>query len=286
MLRASIILLFLLWLTPTQLAAAECDEVGCVAEQTFYMSWALGYGQRSNPLHGGNTLPLALLPEIYYYGERWFFDNGRIGSALYIRDNWQLSINGQFNHEKGYFKNWFGGNVFQLDNAPLLLPDLTTSAEVIGPLPLSINEVNKRPTAFDIGLQLDWFNKRWQWQWAIWQDASGKHHGQYVTVGVARLWHTPVGAWQLGSRVHWKSANLIDTYYGISADEAGNGLPYQGQSSVQPELRLNWTLPLSDKLSVIAFGRYLHLDDAMTDSPLVKSDYIVTWFAGISYRFY
>jgi outer membrane protein len=61
---------------------------------------------------------------------------------------------------------------------------------------------------------------------------------------------------------------------------------YQGRDSWQTELRLNWNKPLTERLSLLVFLRYLQLDSAMTDSPLVRSDNVTTWFGGVSYRFF
>lgn len=261
-----------------------CDvESLCATEQQLHLSVALGYGQRSNPLYGGEELPLVVLPDVYYYAEHWFFDNGKLGTGWALSEQWHLSLLGQFNQEKGHFQKWFGGNAFQFSSAT---PGPSITDERYGPLQASVREISKRPTAFDLGLQLDWFAANWQLQAVLWQDISNTYQGQHATVSMARNWQSGFGNWQLGAKLHWKSAKLIDTYYGIDNNEPFYLPRYNGKASWQPELRLSWQKPLSERVSLLTFLRYLSLDDAMTDSPLVKSDNVTTWFLGISYRFY
>lgn len=265
---------------------SRCQGDDCIAEQQLYLSWALGYGQRSNPLHGGKKLNLVLLPDIYYYSKYWFFDNGRLGSSVALGDATQLSIIGQFNQEKGYFKQWFSGNLLQFEADILSMPQFSSSVDRQAPFQVAVSQVSKRPTAYDVGLQLDTLSQGTLWQLAYWTDVSGQHHGQYASVGARRGWQSLYGKWQLSAHIHWKSARLIDTYYGLTALEVPPGQEYQGRDSWQAELRLNWNKPLTERLSVVVFLRYLQLDSAMTDSALVRSDHVTTWFGGVSYRFY
>lgn len=278
-----ILLLLLSWQINAE-PATECPQSAqCVEEQQLHLSLALGYGQRSNPLYGGEELPLVILPDIYYYGRYWFFDNGKLGSSLALSDNWQLSVLGQFNQEKGYFQKWFGGNLLQFNHTAMVGPSF---AEERSAQAVSVQQVSKRPTAFDLGLQLDWFDENWQLQATVWQDVSNTYKGQHASVSIGHGWQLSSGLWQATAKLHWKSAKLIDTYYGIDNNEPFYLPRYDGRPSWQPELRLSWQKPVSERVSVLAFVRYLHLDDAMTLSPLVRSDNVTTWFLGVSYRFF
>ena len=267
-------------------APACGNTANCVAEQQLHLSLALGYGQRSNPLHGGEMLPLVVLPDLYYYSEYWFFDNGKLDTSWQLSPSWSLSLVGQLNAEKGYFQKWFSGNAFQLRSSHANFSTPTLQDERFGPAQASVREISKRPTAFDAGLQLDWFGDNWQVQTQLWQDISNKYQGQHASIAAARSFDTVSGNWQLNAKLHWKSAKLIDTYYGIDNNEPFYLPRYNGKASWQPELRLSWQYPLSQRTALLAFVRYLHLDDAMTDSPLLQDNNVTTWFFGISYRLF
>lgn len=265
-------------------AAPICTDSNCVEEQQLHLSAALGFGQRSNPLFGGETLPLIIVPDLYYYGKYLFFDNGKLGSSWQLTPELTLSLAAQLNSEKGYFQKWFAGNAFQFrsTNAGISTPILND--ERFGPQQVSVREVNKRPTAVDGGIQLDWFRQSWQLQAAWWHDISNNYNGQNASISASHHWQNPLGNWLLSGKLYWKSARLIDTYYGIDNNEPFYLPRHQGKASWQPELRLSWQYPLSERTAVLAFVRYLHLDDAMTDSPLVQDNNVTTWFLGISYR--
>ena len=188
--------------------------------------------------------------------------------------------------EKGYFQKWFSGNAFQLQSSHASFSTPTLQDERFGPAQASVREISKRPTAFDAGLQLDWFGDNWQLQTQLWQDISNKYQGQHASIGAGRSFETVSGNWQLNARLYWKSAKLIDTYYGIDNNEPFYLPRYNGKASWQPELRLSWQYPLSQRTALLAFVRYLHLDDAMTDSPLLQDNNVTTWFFGISYRLF
>jgi MipA family protein len=283
-LRYGLLLLSMLCFGAKAQPVQSCNNPApCVAEQTFSLSLALGYGQRSNPLYGGSTLPLILLPDVYYYAEHWFFDNGKLGTSWALNEQWQLSIVSQLNQEKGYFQKWYSGNAFQLSQS---LGSPSFAAKSSGPMQASVQEISKRPAALDAGLQLDWFGEQWQVQSLLWQDISNTYQGQHASIGASRVWQSLLGNWQLGAKLQWKSAKLIDTYYGIDNNEPFYLPRYNAKPGWQPELRLSWQRPISERVALLAFIRYLHLDDAMTNSPLVRSNNVTTWFFGVSYRLY
>lgn len=269
-------------------AALACtkDEDGCVESEQFQLSVALGAGQRSNPLYDGESFPMLLLPDFSYYTDTWFIDNGTVGYSLAQNDQFAVSLVMRLNSEKGYFQRWFAGNVITMNSSGSFLPpEVETGAEK-SMSAVSVEHVKKRPTAVDAGLQFNWFGEQWQSRLNLWQDINSKYEGQNASLSLSRFWPLAGGQFDLSTSLYWKSAKLIDTYYGVGEDELYYLERYQGRASWQPELRLGWQKALTSRWSVLTFYRYLHLDDAMTDSPLVQDDSVQTWFVGMSYRFY
>lgn len=66
----------------------------------------LGLGMRSNPLHGGEDIPLVLLPEVSYYGERFFLKNLEMGFTLFEDDRHQFSMLATPGYDQMYFNRW------------------------------------------------------------------------------------------------------------------------------------------------------------------------------------
>lgn len=269
-------------------AALACskDEDGCVESEQFQLSVALGAGQRSNPLYDGESFPMLLLPDFSYYTDSWFIDNGTVGYSLAQNNQFAVSLVMRLNSEKGYFQRWFAGNVITMNTSGSFLPpEVETGAEK-SMSAVSVDHVKKRPTAVDAGLQFNWFGDQWQSRLNLWQDVNSKYEGQNASLSWSRFWPLAGGQFDLSTSLYWKSAKLINTYYGVGEDELYYLERYQGRASWQPELRLGWQKALTSRWSVLTFYRYLHLDDAMTDSPLVQDDSVQTWFVGMSYRFY
>lgn len=269
-------------------AALACtrDEDGCVESEQFQLSVALGAGQRSNPLYDGESFPMLLLPDFSYYTDTWFIDNGTVGYSLAQNDQFAVSLVMRLNSEKGYFQRWFAGNVITMNSSGAFLPPEVETGTEKSMSAVSVGHVKKRPTAVDAGLQFNWFGEQWQSRLNLWQDVNSKYEGQNASLSWSRFWPFAGGQLDLSTSLYWKSAKLIDTYYGVGEDELYYLERYQGRASWQPELRLGWQKALTSRWSVLTFYRYLHLDDAMTDSPLVQDDSVQTWFIGMSYRFY
>lgn len=283
----SVVWFFLICLLYSNVAlACSKSEDGCVESEQFQLSLALGAGQRSNPLYDGDSFPMLILPDFSYYTDTWFIDNGTFGYSLMQNERFAASVVMRLNSEKGYFQRWFAGNVITMNSSGAFLPPEVDTGIQKSMSAVSVEHVKKRPTAIDAGLQFNWFGEQWQSRLNLWQDINSKYEGQNASLGWSRFWPLAGGQFDLSTTLYWKSAKLIDTYYGVGEDELYYLQRYDGRASWQPELRLGWQKALTSRWSVLTFYKYLHLDDAMTDSPLVQDDSVQTWFIGMSYRFY
>ena len=74
----------LLLLLFSQFCAADCEQASdsCAAVGEWKFSLSVGAGVYTNPLHGGDNIPLILIPKISYYGEQVFFENNTLGYTL------------------------------------------------------------------------------------------------------------------------------------------------------------------------------------------------------------
>ncbi|WP_337841526.1 MipA/OmpV family protein [Rheinheimera sp.] len=285
-----LLMIVLLCLSGLQTAFASCTETSasadCVEPGQLNLALALGLGQRTNPLHQGENVPLLLIPDVSYYGDRWFWDNTTAGYSLVQQPDFVLSLVVKLNQEKGYFQRWFAGNLMTYSTSGSLLPPEVDTGATKQMAMVSVTEVNKRPTAWDAGVQLQWFGQGWQLGMNLMQDASGAYDGQNASVSASTQVPLAGGQLQLGANLHWKSSKLIDRYYGLDDSELFYLQRYRGEASWQPEFRLGWQKALTPQWSLLSFYRMLLLDDAMTDSPLVKSSRVHTWFVGVSYQFF
>ncbi|MCH8536849.1 MAG: MipA/OmpV family protein [Alkalimonas sp.] len=252
---------------------------------SWQLGLAVGLGQSSTPLHGAKALPLLLMPDVSYYGNYVFFDNGVLGVSTPLDPQWTLSLVSRLNPEKGYFYRWHISSINVIDQSFQYMPTVSQEPRNQQQTEVSVDEVSRRPTALDGGMQLNGNFDRWSLRLNAWTDISGQHHGHQLTAVASWYRQSAYGHWRWSTGLHWKSEQLMNRYYGISVDEAPQLQRYQGKASWQPQVEMAWSLPISSGWSVMAFYRYRWLDHAMTRSPLVKHNYVHSWFIGWSYRF-
>ncbi len=302
--RFALRFIFVCWSVASAAAhAAACPDdadstatAPCETTNQFHFSLAMGAGFRSNPLYGGHNMPLWLMPDLAYYGQHWFFDNGTLGYSWALSPELTLSLVSRLNEEQGYFRRASFSNVFSSQRiaddglaGPVQKNEMTESVAAV-----DIGQVSKRPWAIDGGLQLDWQKAQWQVRANWWHDISNKYQGSHAKVSVAYHLSHMTGDWGISSALAWKSAQLLDTYYGLAVDDGGN--PNVAVAGFQPEVGVHWSYALDKNWALLSLFRYRWLNIDLQDeqnpeidtqqSPLLAEAFVRSWFIGVSYRFY
>ncbi len=302
--RFALRFIFVCWSAASAAAhAAACPDdadstatAPCETTNQFHFSLAMGAGFRSNPLYGGHNMPLWLMPDLAYYGQHWFFDNGTLGYSWALSPELTLSLVSRLNEEQGYFRRASFSNVFSSQRiaddglaGPVQKNEMTESVAAV-----DIGQVSKRPWAIDGGLQLDWQKAQWQVRANWWHDISNKYQGSHAKVSVAYHLSHMTGDWGISSALAWKSAQLLDTYYGLAVDDGGN--PNVAVAGFQPEVGVHWSYALDKNWALLSLFRYRWLNIDLQDeqnpeidtqqSPLLAEAFVRSWFIGVSYRFY
>lgn len=274
--------------------ANDCEQItdSCATVGEWKFSLAVGAGVYTNPLHGGDDIPLVLIPQISYYDEKVFFDNNTLGYSFFDNDRLIISAITQLNHEKAYFTRWHPQNILieSISSGDTVIPSEGEPVEGDQDVEINIKDVSNRRWAIDAGVQFNWFiNQTTDLQVQILHDVNNVYsgfNGQVELTRIMRIAPLPntVMSFSVGTNI--KSKNLVDYYYGISQiTESSVDLDYQGKLSINPYFRLVLTHQLSERWRAKLNLKRIFLDDAMTESPLVKDDYINTIFAGVSYDF-
>lgn len=302
--RFALRFIFVCWSVASAAAhAAACPDdadstatAPCETTNQFHFSLAMGAGFRSNPLYGGHNMPLWLMPDLAYYGQHWFFDNGTLGYSWALSPELTLSLVSRLNEEQGYFRRASFSNVFSSQRiaddglaGPVQKNEMTESVMAV-----DIGQVSKRPWAIDGGLQLDWQKAQWQVRANWWHDISNEYQGSHAKVSVAYHLSHMTGDWGISSALAWKSAQLLDTYYGLAVDDGGN--PNVAVAGFQPEVGVHWSYALDKNWALLSLFRYRWLNIDLQDeqnpeidtqqSPLLAEAFVRSWFIGVSYRFY
>ena len=117
---------------------------------------------------------------------------------------------------------------------------------------------------------------------AVSQDAAGVHQGQEASLSFGVPWHGK--RWELISSlgIKWKSANLVDYYYGVRETEANANRPsYEGSSAFALTSDLTLTSQVSWNWLLFASVQGERLPSAITGSPIVEDEYQLSSFVGI-----
>lgn len=280
--------------------AADCQQESdnCAAVGKWNFSVSLGAGAVTNPLHGGNNIPLVVIPTISYYGENIFFENNTLGYSFFENEHLIISAIGKLNYEKSYFSRWHPENIFVDSSTSNSTAATTPEAgigtgdqnEVIQEPVVNVNEVSDRDWAIDAGIQLNWFiNKATDAKLNILHDINNVYNGFNGQLAFTRrvtieALPSTIMSFSLGA--NWNSENLVDYYYGISKKRDPKAKQsYQGKQSVNPYLRFALKHQLSEHWRVRVQMKRVFLATGTTDSPLVKKDHVNTVFAGVTYDF-
>lgn len=265
---------------------ADDQPVVLPEERRWRLGAALGYGERSNPLIQSDDIPVIVDLDIAYFGKRWFFDNGDLG--LSITDNRLFTSNlvARVNSDRTFFSKTntrFVSFQFMTGGATGALSDPTTGEVLDTPQPL---KPPKRDYAVEVGLETLLDGEWGQATLRAFHDVSGTHEGYELSADYS--YRTTRGRWSVAPSVgvSWKSAALSDYYWGVHENEDSAALHfYEARGGLGWEAGLRASYYLSKSLRLAFSANYEQLQHSIAQSPLVKRDYVLGYFAGLGWQF-
>ncbi len=297
------ILAVLLYTLPV--LAQEPEGQGTEQASPWTLGVALGQGRRDNPFVGSDDIQLNAVLDIAWYGERFFFDNGDVGLNLSTTD--QLSLNALvvFNNERNYYSYLNNGssgldllNLKRIAQEQGLDSPSIAGGEGVDLDSLTIQELEplvfqdvdsslaQRDFAVSSGLEFIYSHAWGDIQGQLLADVSDVHGGQSAWLAYSYPWYTPKSEVSLSLGLDWKSASLVDYYYGVQRDERIDGRPsYRAGSGVNSVIRLSARHALSDRWHLVGVMEREYLSGAIRNSPIIKRDAVNTIFLGLYYQF-
>jgi outer membrane protein len=286
--NATMYVKWLLWaaclagIAPLRAAAAADDCRGpsddCVAVGHWNFSVALGAGVRTNPLVNGEDIPLVVIPQFSYYGKRFFIDDLDVGFTLAENASNTLSLVASPGYDRVYFYRTDLQNFFIVGFSPSGPAIYTTNMQLA--TSLGAPQVAPRPRRVTYLAGPEWTFKAGgiSGQLDVLHEVTGQNGGDEVRAALGIPLMESKGKLTANVGVTWKSAAIVDYYYGISTI-------YQGRAALDPFVKLGYTLPLAGKWHFNAFAEYETLGSAIADSPLVAEHHVETVFVGAVYTF-
>lgn len=251
-----------------QSAAAQTNcntpSPDCVVVGKVDISVSLGAGARSNPIHGNSDIPLAVVPQISYYGKRFFLEDLELGVTVHESDANTFNLIATPGYDRVFFYSDDLQNIFvELSSNP-------GAGSVEFP-------ITPKHTTYLLGPEWMFHYSRFTGLVDALYEVTGEHDGYEVRAAVAAPLIESKSSLVASAGVTWKSAETVRYYYGVE------GL-YQPGSALSPFLKLAYSRPLSDRWALSAFAHYEYLDASVADSPIVSDPAVVTAFVGLVFR--
>lgn len=277
-------------------------------ERAWTLGLGLGHGRRSNPFVASDAQDIHAVLDLAWYGERFFFDNGDVGFNLSTQPRHALSAVLTFDNERNYFSYLSNGSsgldIFNLRElaetagvatggevgvagGPLVPVEDLTVAELEALIGEDLDtELPDRDFAANAGLEFLYISQWGDIQAQLLTDVSNTHQGESAWLSWSKPWFVGTTALSLSLGAEWKSANLVDYYYGVTRAEALPGRPvYRGGAGTNGVVRFSARHELSDHWQLVSVLERQYLSSAIHRSPIIHEDTVDTFFFGLYYAF-
>jgi MipA family protein len=267
-------------------ASEECrgPSEDCAVVGQWNVSIGVGAGEITNPLYNSQNIPLVLIPHVSYYGKRFFLDDLDVGFTLLDTDSNTLSLIATPGYDRVYFYRSDPQNFFVTGVAPGGTNDTVAVGNGGGignqvPSQDATRLLN-RPRHFTYLAGPEWTFKfaGISAQLDVLREITDQDNGEEVRAALGAPLLRRKGVLSANFGVTWKSASIVNYYYG----EPGI---YQGGGAFDPFVKLAYTLPLSSKWRFDAFYQYERLANSIANSPIVADHSVATLFVGAIYTF-
>ncbi len=252
----------------------------CVAVGHWNFSIALGGGVRGNPLANSASIPLVVIPQVSFYGKRFFLDDLDLGFTLgEIREN-TFSLIASPGYDRVYFyrsdlQNFFVNGFPATGGA--------VSANNTGSEGHGLGTTRRFPSrtphvTYLAGPEWTFAHHGFSAQIDLLHEITDQNEGNEIRAAIGVPLLEAHGTLSANAGITWNSAGIVNYYYG-----AAN--VYTGGSALDPFVKIGYVLPLGGRWRFNSFAEFEHLAHAVADSPIVNQHHVTTVFAGVVYGF-
>lgn len=261
--------------------AAEANE------SRWQFSIGLGFGVRTNPVMDNDNIPLIVLPQLSYQGERFFIQNLDFGYALFQKDAQQLNLLLTPSYDQIFFNEWDVSNyINQSTLASAAVADKSSpSLESTNNRAIDKSRLHDRHMAALAGAEYrhNFYDVDFQVQ--VLREVTGYYDGSELRFALSKNISTGKHDVKLTAGANWQSAVTINYFYGLPEAESPGNYAYKADAGVTGLLRFDWSYQLDEHWSLRFFTSYRHLSHSISNSPLVTQNNVITAFAGGVYHF-
>jgi outer membrane protein len=279
--------------------ACDPETEDCVEIGEWQLSLGIGAGVRTNPVEDTPDIPLFLVPEVSYTGERFFIDNLDFGAFLWESSNQQLNLLATPGYDQVYFHRWSPSNFFinvnnfataakdgdEGENIPVIDTDYNTELVAPGFRDMQERNLRDRHTAGMGGLEYYWYTPLVDVQLVFLSDFTAVHYGEEARISLGKYWAG--GRHQVSTSIGavWQSSEIINYYYGVTLPEADESGPYAADAAWTPLVSVDWNYQLTERWDLRLLANYRQLPNEISASPLINDNKVITVFIGGVYHF-
>jgi outer membrane protein len=247
-------------------------------------SLGLGAGIRTNPVMDNDDIPLVVIPQLSYQGERFFIQNLDFGYTLFQNERQQFNVLATPSYDQVFFNKWDINNFIERSGLAL---DSSKDNPTVEPTNRIIDKrlLHKRRMAGLAGVEYSHSLYGLDVQLQLLAEATGYYNGTEARVAVSKAINLGKHDVKLTLGTNWQDAKTLNYFYGLPTQEALNHAPYNAAAGFTSLLRFDWSYQLDEHWSLRFFTSYRHLSSSISDSPLVTSNNAITAFAGGVYHF-
>lgn len=260
-------------------------------ESAWHFSLGVGAGVRTNPVEYSKNLPIFLLPQVEYNGERFFIQNLDFGVVLQESESQSLNLLLTPSYDQMFFDRWNSGNFYveSFNGTGLVGTKGLPPPEIVGDerdfSSLERLRLHKRRMTALTGVEYNFFNDDFDIQVQWLKDILDIHQGSEVRFLVGKNWRQNRWSVRTSAGLVWQDEKTLNYYYGLTENETLPSATYHPDDGVSPLLRLDVNYRLTENWDLRLFGSYRQLDDEITNSPIINDNKIVTLFVGGTYHF-
>lgn len=252
-------------------------------ESNWQFSVALGAGVRTNPVMDNKDIPLVIIPQVSYQAERFFIQNLDIGYSLIQNDRQTLSLLLTPSYDQVFFNEWDISNFVDNSGFASVSKDSPTVEQTTRAIDKS--KLHDRRMAGLAGIEYSQNFYAMDLQLQALQEFTGYYDGSEVRLALSKNINFGKSDIKLTLGANWQNAASLNYFYGLGELESIGKPVYKPDSGLSSLLRFDWNYQLDEHWSLRFFTSYRHLNHAISNSPLVTDNNVVSAFAGGVYHF-
>ena len=267
-------------------ASEECiAQIICIDTDEWRIAAAVGAGTRTNPLRGANPQTLLLIGDVAWYSDSFYLDNLEFGYQ-WQTDDPDITLDSYFSLDREA-RLFFSYDGFDVAPADVMSNEQLVQLPVLDPeQKVNIDDIADRKNGRMIGLRIHVNESSEEWQLAVEREVGNVHSG--TRLRLSYRYGTRWGDWGVGitPQLVWTDRKFNSYYYGVNYRDTADGrLWYHAGSGFRPGVNITASKPITPHWGFLWFARYQYLPRAITRSPLLDGNDIITVFAGLTYQF-